>query len=170
MLLRTSTFVFALLLGLVFGGSAKAQIVFGDFGFVVAGTNGSAGDVCWGFDCTPRQLAVLSSETLSVTVRAPLGAPYAVFASPAIGACFPIPGIYHEFHLDPSFLLLVFVGTIDRPNPALFCYDGLTVQSLPLPPVPSGATVFLQAAAVVGTPLFPATGLATSSVVQLTAQ
>ncbi len=170
MRLRSFVFPLVLLAATTLASEASAQVRFGEFGFVVSGTNGAAGDGCWGFDCMPRPLAVVSGETLSVTVRAPLGAPYAVFVSTGLGSCIVLPGINNAFNLDPSFVAPLFASFVDMQNFARYCYDGLTVQSLPLPPAAIGTTIYLQAAAVVGTPQFPATGLALASVVQLTVQ
>ena len=155
------------LAGLGFAVEAKGQIVFGDMGFVVQSSQGSAGDACWGFTCTPQPLAAATQDTLAVTLRAPLGAPFLVVAAPRATGCAPVPGIWHELIVGPS-LFVVYAGRIDTRNTLRFCYDGLATRSLPLPPLPPGTQVAFQAAAVVGTPIQPSTGWALSSAVLVT--
>lgn len=150
--------------------AARAQIVFGDVGFTVQSTAGVAGDACWGFDCRPRPLAARATgERLSLTLRAPLGAGYAVVLGAGTGACTPIAGVWHELVLTAP-LAVIAQGAVATANTGRFCYDGVETLVLPLPTLPAGTRFGLQAAAQVGTPLAPATGWALSSAVQLTAR
>lgn len=145
--------------------SAQAQIVLGEMGFQVAGLQGTAGDFCRGFTCVPRQLNVTSGETLTLTVRAPLGAPFVVAASASATSCLKIPTIGNSLVIDLP-LIVLYSGSIDKPSPILACYDGYTTRSLPLPGgLPLGAALAMQAGAVIGTPQYPSTGFGLASAV-----
>ncbi len=147
---------------------APAQIRLGEMGFQVRGIAGTAGDFCWGFNCTPRPLAITSGETLTLTVRAPKGAPFVVVVAVNATSCLQLPLIGNALVLDLP-LFVAYAGVIDQPSPILVCYDGFTTRSVPLPNgLPPGATLALQAGANIGTIQFPSTGFALSSAVLAT--
>ncbi|MGE0144154.1 MAG: hypothetical protein AB7I19_10675 [Planctomycetota bacterium] len=150
--------------------AASAQIVLGDVGFQVLGQGGTAGAFCRGFDCRPATLGVLRGETLTITVRAPQGAAYALVAALSASSCTPVPGIWHELALDaPLFPLRA--GTVSQSSPILSCYDGFENIALSIPnALPSGSALALQAAAMVGTPIAPNAGTALATPVVIIAR
>ncbi|MBK8974810.1 MAG: hypothetical protein IPM29_02695 [Planctomycetes bacterium] len=167
--LRPALVALALLVAVSVATPARAQIRFGELGFVIAGPVAAAGDVCWGFDCTPRRLDTPAGAPLQFTVRAPLGAPFAIAVAPAGASCLRVPGIWNALVLSAP-LLPVLAGTIDQPNGARFCYDGFAVRSLPTPASATGVMLVFQAMAAIGTPPQPSTGFAFSSAVLVALQ
>lgn len=149
---------------------ASAQIVLGDVGFQVQGQVGTAGAFCRGFDCRPANLGVLRGETLTITVRAPQGAAYALVAAFSAGSCAPVPGIWHELALDAP-LIPLRAGAVSQSSPILSCYDCVETVPLAVPgALPSGSTLALQAAAMVGTPIAPNAGTALATPVVIIAR
>ena len=154
-------------LALIFASPVSAQIMFGEMGFQISGINGTAGDACWGFSCTPQPLAVQNGETLTLTVRAPLGAPYAIVAGFSATSCLRVPGIWNALVLDPP-LLALFGGSVSQLNQTRFCYDGYEILNLSIPNnIPVATTLALQAVAVIGTPPQPSAGFGLSSAITL---
>ena len=158
----------ALLAVVVLAIAAPTQIRLGQMGFQVAGLAGTAGDFCWGFNCTPRPLNVTAGETLTVYVRAPRGAPFVIAASVSATSCLAIPTIGNSLVIDlPIFVL--FAGSVDLPSTILACYDGYATRTLPLPNwLPIGAQIGMQAGANIGTVQFPNTGFGLASAVLAT--
>ena len=124
---------------------AHAQVLPGVFGYQVTGQNGTAGEFCWQFDCTPRQLTVASGETLSLRINAPYQNFFAIGASFSATSCTSIPGIENRLVLDPPILTLA-LGVVGQSSPILACWGGM--ENVPLG-LPSGLQFTTQAVAVV---------------------
>lgn len=150
--------------------AVAAQIILGDFGFQVQGRSGTAGVFCRGFDCRATSLSVQRGETLTLTVRAPQGASYALLAAFSARSCTPIPGLWHELALDAP-LIALGAGSVSQYSPILSCYDGFETLSLLVPnALPPGSALAVQAAAMVGTPIAPNAGIALATPILLVAR
>ncbi|HZN39558.1 MAG TPA: hypothetical protein VFD82_12190 [Planctomycetota bacterium] len=156
------------LTALLFATPAFGQVVMGRFGFVATGQLGTAGEFCWVFDCTPRQLSVVAGETLTLRINAPYQAFYAIGWAPDAPNCVPIPGFNNSLILGLPIGVLT-AGFVSQQSPILACWGGTEQVLLPLPNgVPSGASVALQAIADLPSPT-PST-LSFSVAVVLTVQ
>ena len=135
------------LTALLFTAPAFGQVVMGRFGFQVTGQLGTAGEFCWGFDCTPRLLGVVAGETLTLRINAPHLTLYAIGWAPTATSCVPIPGFNNSLILDPPIFLLTF-GLVSQQSPILACWGGTEQVLLPLPiGVPTGSVIAMQALA-----------------------
>lgn len=149
------------------GSAAPAQVLIDRFGYQVTGQNGTAGEFCWVFDCTPRPLAVVAGETLTLRVNAPFQTFFAIGGALGPAPCVPIPGIANALLLDPASLVILASGTVAQPSPILACWGGFETVALPLPAgLPLGFAFVTQALA----DLPPATGLTFSVAVRATVQ
>jgi hypothetical protein len=147
--------------------AAPAQIALDRFGFQVTGQNGTAGEFCWVVDCTPRPLAVLAGETLTLRVNAPFQQLFAIGGALGTAPCVQIPGIANALLLDPASLVILASGLVSQPSPILSCWGGFELVQLPLPAgQPPGFSFVSQAIA----DLAPTTGLALSVAVRNTVQ
>ena len=156
------------LTALLFAAPAFGQIVMGRFGFQATGQLGTAGEFCWGFDCTPRPLTVTAGETLTLRINAPWQTLYAIGWSPTASICVPIPGFNNSLILDPPIFILTF-GLVSQQSPILSCWGGTEQVLLPLPNgVPSGASIAMQALADLPSP--PPSTLSFSAAVVITVQ
>ena len=149
--------------------AAGAQVVPGVFGHTVTGRNGTAGEFCWSFDCTPRPLAIVGGETLTLRVNAPYQAIFAVGASFGATRCAPVPGLRNMLVLDPTIVILG-AGAVTGTSPILACWGGYEQLALVLPPgLPTGLTLATQAVAEVPDP-FAGTQFSFSVATLLTVQ
>ena len=152
---------------LLAGALVPAQVAIDRFGYLVTGQNGTAGEFCWIFDCTPRPLAVVAGETLTLRVNAPHLAFFAIGASLGPGPCVPVPGIANALLLDPGAIVVLASALVGQPSPVLACWGGVEQVPLALPPgLPLGVSFHSQAIAE----LTPAWGLAFSVAVAVTVQ
>lgn len=155
------------LTALLFAAPAFGQVVMGRFGFQTTGQLGTAGEFCWVFDCTPRQLGVVAGETLTLRVNAPHQTLYAIGWAPTATSCVPIPGFNNSLILDLPIFILSF-GLVSQQSPILACWGGTEQVSLPLPNgVPQGASIAMQAIADLPN---PAPALSFSAAVQIIVQ
>lgn len=146
-----------------------AQVVPGNFGYEVQGQLGTNGTFCWYFDCVPRPLTVISGETLTLRVNAPLGNFFAIGASFSATSCLPIPGIQNNLILDPQ-VVTIAIGAVTQSSPILACWGGHETVALTLPAgLPSGLQFTTQAVAAVPN-LTSANGVSFSVAVQKTVQ
>ena len=133
--------------------STPAQVVMDRFGFLVQGQTGTAGEFCWVFDCNPRQLAIVSGETLTLRVNAPHQTLYAIGASSGAHNCVPIPGFANALMLDFPFFVLSF-GLVSQMSPILACWGGVEQVQLQLPSgLPPGVSFAAQAIADLQNPM-----------------
>ncbi|HEX6810089.1 MAG TPA: hypothetical protein VF384_00575 [Planctomycetota bacterium] len=132
---------------ILLAASAHAQIVMDRFGFLVTGQTGTAGEFCWTFDCTPRQLAVVSGETLTMRINGPHQTLFAIGASLGASNCIPIPGFTNALILDVPIIVLSF-GLISQQSPILACWGGTETVQFQVPPgLPTGVSFATQAIA-----------------------
>jgi hypothetical protein len=135
------------LTALLFTAPAFGQVVMDRFGFQTTGQLGTAGEFCWVFDCTPRQLGVVAGETLTLRVNAPWQTFYLIGAAPTATNCVPIPGFNNSLILGLPIVVLSF-GLVSQQSPILACWGGIEQVPLPLPiGVPQGASIAMQAIA-----------------------
>ena len=148
-------------------GAAAAQVALDRFGYLVTGQNGTAGEFCHVFDCTPRALAVVAGETLTLRVNAPFQSFFAIGASFSAPNCAPIPGFANALVLDLPIVVLAF-GAVSQQSPILSCWDGTHQVPLVIPAgAPQGASFASQAIADLQG---PTPGLAFSVAVVATVQ
>ncbi|MCC6672678.1 MAG: hypothetical protein IT458_16560 [Planctomycetes bacterium] len=139
----------AVLLAGVCVPEALAQVRPGIYGYLVRGQAGQAGEFCHVFDCTPRALAVVAGETLTLTVNAPRQAVFGIAVAPSASGCIQIPGLANALVLDAPFFTLA-LGVVSQQSPVRACWDGRQDLSLPLPPtLPTGFQFATQAVAAV---------------------
>jgi hypothetical protein len=140
------------LTALLFATPAFGQVVMGKFGFQATGQLGTAGEFCWVFDCTPRQLPVVAGETLTLRINAPYQTLYAIGWAGDAPNCVPIPGFNNSLILGVPISMLSF-GLVSQQSPILACWGGTHQVPLPIPSgVPSGASIAMQALADLPSP------------------
>lgn len=140
--MRATTFLLAATLATA---SLAAQVRPGIFGHLVQGQNGTAGEFCLQFDCTPRPLAVVAGETLTLIVNAPYQAPFAIGLSLSATSCIALPFAANQLILDPPFVVVA-LGLVSQHSPILACWGGRDAATLPLPPgLPLGLQFATQA-------------------------
>jgi hypothetical protein len=148
-------------------GTVHAQVVLNRFGHQVTGQNGTAGEFCWVFDCTPRQLAVAAGETLTLRVNAPFQTFFAIGASLTATNCAPLPGFVNALILDLPVVVLA-AGPVSQSTPILACWGGYEQVPFAVPPgLPLGFSFTTQAVADLQG---PTPGLAFSVAVRMTVQ
>lgn len=151
---------------LVASGDALAQVRPGIFGYQVSGVNGTGGDFCHTFDCTPRTLDATAGETLTLRVNAPLQALFAIGASFSATSCVTLPFAANMLVIDAPVVTLT-VGVVSQGSPILSCWGGTQPTPLALPPgLPVGLSFATQALAVM--PILGGTGPAFSVAVVTT--
>ncbi|HLQ38943.1 MAG TPA: hypothetical protein VK348_14130 [Planctomycetota bacterium] len=132
-------------------GSITAQVRPGIFGHLVMGVNGTAGEFCFVFDCTPRPFTAHAGETLTLQVNAPFQTLFAIGASFGANSCVSFPQVGNMLVLDQPVVVLM-AGMVSHQSPILACWGGFEQVSLPLPAgLPSGLSFATQAAAEVPT-------------------
>ncbi|MCA8948891.1 MAG: hypothetical protein KDE27_05270 [Planctomycetes bacterium] len=159
----------ALAATLALAAPTAAQVIPGMFGYLVTGQNGTAGEFCWQFDCTPRPLRVVAGETLTLRVNAPLSSFFAIGASFSGTSCLPVPGVMNALVLDPPIVTLA-LGVVSQSSPILACWGGYDTATLALPGwLPPGLSITSQAVAVVPSLTGP-NGPSLSAAVETTVQ
>jgi hypothetical protein len=140
------------LTALLFATPAFGQVVLNRFGFQATGQLGTAGEFCFVFDCTPRQLTVVAGETLTLRVNAPYQTLYAIGWAADAPNCIPIPGFNNSLVLGVPIVVLTF-GLVGQQSPILACWGGYQQVPLPIPiGAPSGASIAMQALADLPSP------------------
>lgn len=134
-----------LLLASLLAASLHAQVRPGIFGHLVQGLNGSAGEFCHAFDCTPRPFAAASGERLNLVVNAPWQNPFVLGLSLSATSCVTLPFAANMLILDLP-IVPVAVGIVSQQSPILACWGGTESVPLALPPnLPLGFQFATQA-------------------------
>ena len=137
----------AILAALLFVTALPAQVRPGVFGHTVTGVNGTAGEFCHMFDCTPRALGITAGETLTLRVNAPHQALFAIGASVSATSCLSLPIASNMLILDQPIVTLA-VGLVNQQSPILSCWGGTVSVPLAVPAsLPIGVSVATQAVA-----------------------
>jgi hypothetical protein len=124
----------------------RAQVHPGIFGHQMTGVNGTAGEFCQVFDCTPRTFNAQAGETLTLCVNAPLNALFAIGASFSATSCLSLPVAANSLILDQPIVTLA-IGTVNTPSPILACWGGTVTVPLSVPQSAVGISFATQAVA-----------------------
>lgn len=134
------------ILALTATAALRAQVRPGVFGHQVTGVNGTGGEFCLQFDCTPRTFNAQAGETLTLRVNAPLNVLFAIGASFSATSCLSLPIAANSLILDQPIVTLA-IGTVNTPSPILACWGGTVSVPLAVPPNTAGISFATQAIA-----------------------
>src|SRR5690242_19193859 len=110
--MRLTTASLLITLSLLTPTALRAQVHPGIFGHQMTGVNGTAGEFCQVFDCTPRTFNVQAGETLTLRVNAPLNALFAIGAAFSATSCLSLPVAANSLILDQPIITLA-IGTVN---------------------------------------------------------